>query len=64
VNRLAELLMKVAGRQVEVVHDAPALGEIKFSMSDTTKAREVLGFTPKVALEDGLGQVVRHIAGR
>ena len=58
INELAELLMKVAGKKVNVIHDAPVLGDIKYSASDTTKAKEVLGFMPETKLEDGLKQVV------
>lgn len=62
VNELAEILMDVAGKRVDVVHDAPVLGEIKYSASDITKAREVLGFVPQTRLEDGLGEVVAYFA--
>ncbi|MCE5197359.1 MAG: SDR family oxidoreductase [Armatimonadota bacterium] len=63
VNELAELLMSVTGKQVEIIHDAPVVGEIKYSASDITKAREVLGFSPKVTLEQGLSDVVAYFGG-
>jgi nucleoside-diphosphate-sugar epimerase len=64
INELAEMLMDVAGKQVNVVHDAPVLGDIKYSASDTSKAKAVLGFSPQTSLEDGLGQVVKYITGK
>jgi UDP-glucose 4-epimerase len=63
VNELAELLMKVAGTRVPVVHDAPNLGEIKYSASDARKAKEMLGFAPSVSMEEGLKQVVAYLRG-
>ncbi len=64
INELTERLMDIIEKRVEVIHDAPILGEIKYSESDTTRAHEVLGFTPQTSLEDGLRQVVAHLAGR
>lgn len=63
VNELAELLMKVTGTRVPVIHDAPNIGEIKYSASDTRKAKEMLGFEPKVSVEEGLQQILTHLSG-
>jgi len=63
INELAEILMDAAGNRVPVIHDAAKLGDIKYSSSRTEKAREVLGFSPQVSLEDGLKQVVAYLSG-
>lgn len=61
VNELAELLMSVIGKRVPVIHDPAKLGEIKYSCSDTSKVREMLGFEPQTSMEDGLAQVVAYL---
>lgn len=60
VNDLAKTLMDVTGSQVDVVHEEPVSGEIKYSISDSTKTRKVFGFTSRVRLEEGLKQVVDY----
>lgn len=62
INELAEILMKVSGKKVNIIHDAPVLGDIKYSASDITKARNVLGFEPQTNLEDGLKSVIEYFA--
>jgi nucleoside-diphosphate-sugar epimerase len=54
VNELAQILAKMAGKEVKIVHDAPIPGEIRYSMSDITRARHELGFEPLVSFEEGL----------
>ncbi|MHB9038212.1 MAG: SDR family oxidoreductase [Armatimonadota bacterium] len=61
VNELARILIEVTGRKVEIIHDAPVLGEIKYSAAANDKAREVLGFTPLVSFENGLKDVVEYL---
>lgn len=61
VNELASILMQVTGKSVEIIHDAPNAGEIKYSASVTEKARDVLGFVPLTSFEDGLSQVVSYL---
>ena len=41
-----------------MIHDAPMAGEIKYSSGIADKAREVLGFTPEISLEQGLKQII------
>ena len=54
VVELYELCRQVAGSSIDAVHDAPRLGELQRSSLDPGRAAAELGFTPMVALEDGL----------
>jgi UDP-glucuronate 4-epimerase len=49
-----ELIQQFAGRELDIRHLTRELGDVKHTGADTTRARERLGFTPKVALEQGL----------
>jgi UDP-glucose 4-epimerase len=63
VNRLAEVLMQAAGKQVEVRHAEARSGELRHSSLDTTKLRQ-LGWRPETPLQDGLRQTYEWIAGK
>ena len=51
LNRLAE---KHLGRKSEIVYEKERKGEVKRNYSDISKAMRMLGFEPKVSLEEGL----------
>ena len=44
---------------VEPEFSDPRDGDIAFSQADMSRAREILGFVPKIRLEDGLARLVR-----
>jgi UDP-glucose 4-epimerase len=54
INALAETVISVAPRPVDVVHAPSRLGDIKHSLGDTSVSEELLGFKPKISLRDGL----------
>jgi UDP-glucose 4-epimerase len=58
INELAKILLELAGVDLEVCHEKPRAGEIKHSYGDITKAREVLGYEPKVLLKEGLHELL------
>ncbi len=51
---LARAIKEIVGAEGEPVHSAPRQGDVRFSLADITRAREVLGYDPKVSLRDGL----------
>ncbi|HZQ02840.1 MAG TPA: SDR family oxidoreductase [Gaiellaceae bacterium] len=54
VNRLADLVGEIVGRPPEKRYAPPRAGDIRDSWADVGAAREVLGYAPSVALEEGL----------
>jgi UDP-N-acetylglucosamine/UDP-N-acetyl-alpha-D-glucosaminouronate 4-epimerase len=54
VNHLAELFMKISNTRLSISHVLPRRGEVRHSFADLTKAKGLLGYRPKVPLEDGL----------
>ena len=54
VNRVAELIGEILGKPVERRHLPPRTGDIRDSWADISAARDVLGWEPKVSLEEGL----------
>jgi UDP-glucose 4-epimerase len=63
VNELARVLMRAAGREVEVVHAAARPGELQHSALDAARLRG-LGWTPSMDLQHGLEITYSHIAGQ
>ena len=39
-------------------HEPVRAGDVKHSLADLTRAREVLGYAPVVSLEQGLGETI------
>jgi UDP-glucose 4-epimerase len=54
VNDVAAAIAAVLDKPVEKSFAAPRVGDIRDSWADVTAAREVLGWSPSVGLEDGL----------
>jgi len=54
IVELAELVQELADTQPEITHVEPRPNDILHSRSDTERARQELGFEPRVSLEDGL----------
>ena len=62
IDELARMVARVAGKHVELRHVAGPEG-VRGRASDNTRARAVLGWAPRVALEDGLRRTYAWIAG-
>ena len=60
VRELADLIVDATDADAEVVHVDPRPGDIRRSRADPSKAEELLGFAPRVDLEDGLRQLARR----
>jgi len=54
VNRLADLIGQIVGREPEKRYAPPRPGDVRDSWADVGAARELLGFEPSVGLEEGL----------
>ncbi|NLN75703.1 MAG: SDR family oxidoreductase [Armatimonadetes bacterium] len=64
LNELVRQLSQLAGKEIEVVYDPPVTGDIKYSTSDITKAREMLGYSPLVSFEEGLKRTFVHFTSK
>ena len=58
ILELAKIVMRLAEIEVEPVFDIKRPGDIMHSCADIRKAREVLGFEPKISLEDGIKELL------
>lgn len=65
VGDLPRMIGEAAGVDVTVEHDPqrmrPAASEVERLIADASRARDLLGWTPRVSVEEGLAQVVDFI---
>ena len=61
VNHVADLIGRILGAEVEKNHTPPRAGDIRDSWADVTAARETLGWSPTIDLEQGLRRTVAHM---
>jgi nucleoside-diphosphate-sugar epimerase len=65
IGELAHTILRMTGSRSEVVEDVqrvrPAASEVERLLCDNTLARELLGWTPRVSLEEGLGRTIEWI---
>jgi dTDP-glucose 4,6-dehydratase len=61
---LANLVLAVTGSSSEIVFEALPVDDPKVRQPDITRAKQVLGWEPEVALEDGLRRLVESIQVR
>ena len=60
VKQIVEIILKAAGHEgAELKFDTTKPSTIPFRMVDTSKARRVLGFEPRISLEAGLADTVQ-----
>jgi UDP-glucose 4-epimerase len=60
LNALVEELRDLIGSEVEPVQVAARTGEVRHSVADCSRAREVLGYEPRVGLREGLARTIEH----
>ena len=58
LNHLFQTVRDLMGSTVEPIYAAPRAGDVKDSQADISKAKLLLGYTPTVPFEEGLGKTV------
>jgi nucleoside-diphosphate-sugar epimerase len=55
------LLVELSGRQATIAYEVSARGDARDTYGDTTRARQVLGYHPTVALREGLAAELAYL---
>lgn len=58
LNRLVHLLERQIGRSARVIQVEPKLGDVRHSLADVGRARALLNYQPKIAVEEGLRRTI------
>jgi dTDP-glucose 4,6-dehydratase len=61
---LAETVIRVTGSRSEIVYEALPIDDPQVRQPDITRARELLGWEPTIALEEGLRRTIGELLGR
>jgi len=59
INELAKLVMKIIGRNLDIVYEDPRPGDVMHSLADISKAKEKLGYEPRFDLTKGLEETLK-----
>jgi nucleoside-diphosphate-sugar epimerase len=54
LNHVLDLIARVTGRPIAIQREPNQKGDMRHTYADTSRAREDLGFVPRVSLEEGL----------
>lgn len=64
INALVQHIERILGREVASLHNSTQSGGLSRSMADISLARQLLEFSPKTSIEEGLRRMVAHYQGR
>ena len=57
LNQLVEMINELLGTSIEPLYDETRVGDVKHSLADISKAREMLGYEVKVPFREGLAKL-------
>jgi len=57
INKLARLINRLIGKDIEPIYQEPRPGDIRHSLADISKAKQ-FGYNPKYNLEEGLKETI------
>lgn len=58
INQLAQKIGTLLGKEVKPYYEPPRAGDVKHSLADITKARELLGYSDMVDIDAGLDRTI------
>jgi len=60
ILELAEKVAGTCGSKSEVVHAPPKPGDIRRLAADSSRARDLIGYTPTVTIDEGLKSYIEY----
>ena len=63
VNRLLALIAALCGASPEPIHEPPRAGDVRMTEADVSLAGRLLGYEPRVSIEEGLRRTVESFRG-
>ena len=59
IKELAELMLSISGKKLEIKYELPKKGDIPHSQANIDLAKKELGFFPKISLKAGLEKLLK-----
>ena len=64
---MLQQINKITGKDIAPIYVEPRAGDIKHSQAEISRAKELLGYQPKVTFEEGLSRTIewyaKHLRG-
>lgn len=60
VNEVLRIVAKLTGTNPNPIHEPPREGDVRLTEANIAKARELIGYDPKVSIQEGLERTVAH----
>ncbi len=60
IKELAQMIISLTKSKSKIIYKEPRLGDIIYSCADISKARKILGFKPRISLQDGLEDLIKE----
>ena len=64
IIKLAEIIGELFEDEIQITFEKPRKGEIKRNYSDITKAKNLLGFSPDISIDDGIKSVYKWFSDK
>jgi len=67
VGEVAQMIadeLKARGVDMKIENEAPRLGDVARNFSDTTKAKNILGWIPQMMLTEGIGKTIDYFINK
>lgn len=58
LNKVIELINQIVGKKIRPTYAPPRAGDVRHSLADIRKARELIGYEPIVSFEEGLYKAI------
>ncbi len=59
INELADTIAGILGKSMKPVHDAARAGDVRDSQADARRAKEFLGWEPRISFDEGLARTIQ-----
>lgn len=65
VQEVADIVLKTIGREdLKPILDRPRPGDVHMHYADTSKAKRLIGWQPKVSLDEGIPMLIEHMTSQ
>jgi UDP-glucose 4-epimerase len=58
INALADTIAEILGKDIAPIHEAARAGDVRDSQADSSRAKDLLGWTPRVSFAEGLSRTI------
>ncbi len=64
LNQLLKILQDIIGSYISPIYEEPRKGDVRHSLADIRRAKEILDYTPRIGSEEGLRRTVEYFKNK